>query len=161
MIPERELLAIGHAIHDAAENLPEGWSIAIEVERGAGTVRVSGPGFDDIIDSSDPLSDQIAAAMEVATERAKKAEALPFMAIGGNELGDEFGDAVRCDKCGGAHPLAFPQSRRLLPDGGGGSEPVMDKTMAFYSCGDKTYLAGVGGRYMAGLQGASTEGNKS
>lgn len=160
MVPDSELLAIGKAIHGAAENLPEGWSIAIEVERGAGTVRVSGPGFDDIIDSSDPLSDQIAAAMDVARGRATKVEPLPFMAIGGDDLGDEFGDAVRCDKCGGTHPLAFPQSRRLLPDGGW-SEPVTDKTMAFYSCGDQTYLAGVGGRYMAGLQGASTEGNKS
>lgn len=82
-----------------------------------------------------------------------KTDGQPFMAVGNDELGGELGDAVRCPKCGESHPLEYGTSRTYRPDGTM-SDPVICKSMAFYRCDDKMYMAGVGGKYLTGLEGA-------
>ena len=76
---------------------------------------------------------------------------IPFTAVGANELGDDLEDTVRCPKCGKSHPLEYGTSRRLLPDNTW-TESKPDKSMAFYHCGDRLYMAGVGGKYLPGLE---------
>ncbi len=63
--------AIGRAIEYAAENLPEGAEISIEIERGSASVYWSRDRYceDDrrLLDSGEDLSDQINEAIEYAT----------------------------------------------------------------------------------------------
>lgn len=81
------------------------------------------------------------------------ADSLPVIAIGDNELAGLFEKAVRCPNCGDAHRLEFATSRTLRGDGTW-TAPAVCKSTAFYRCGDKTYMAGVGGRYLPGLEEA-------
>lgn len=76
---------------------------------------------------------------------------LPFTAIGNSELGGWFEKSVRCPNCGEAHTLEFGTKRTMRTDGTW-SDPVTCKSTAFYRCGDKTYMAGIGGRYLPGLE---------
>ena len=64
----REELSIGKAINRAARDLPEGWEIRIDLERGAGVVHLTDPeGNETMIDGSGELfSDQINAAIDAA-----------------------------------------------------------------------------------------------
>lgn len=70
----REELSIGKAINRAARDLPEGWEIRIDLERGAGVVHLTDPeGNETMIDGSGELfSDQINAAIDAALTRAQK-----------------------------------------------------------------------------------------
>ena len=69
----------------------------------------------------------------------------PFIAIGNDELGDPVGDTIRCDKCGGEHPLEYGTSRTLQDDGTW-SEPKPSRLIGFYKCGGDTYLGSLNGR---------------
>lgn len=64
----REPTAIGRAVNRAARDLPEGWEIRIDLERGAGAVHLTDPeGKETMIDGSGELfSDQINAAIDAA-----------------------------------------------------------------------------------------------
>lgn len=73
-----------------------------------------------------------------------------FLAVTDDELCGPLGETVLCPTCGKPHPLEFGTSSRLLPDGSK-SEPVEDRTMAFYKCKENTYLAGVAGQYLPGM----------
>ena len=67
---DRECLRLGQEIHRAAGELPPGWNIEIDVERGAGSVTLIDPEcertyFNDMVDGmSHALSAAIAAANE-------------------------------------------------------------------------------------------------
>lgn len=52
---------LGAAIERAAESLPDGWQLVIDVERGAGSVSLLGPdGYTDLDDfAGDDLADSI------------------------------------------------------------------------------------------------------
>lgn len=66
---EREHLATGYAIERAASDLPDGWSIRIDLEAGAGSVCAVDPqGREFDIDSGDLFSEQINEAVDVAKE---------------------------------------------------------------------------------------------
>ena len=63
-----------------------------------------------------------------------------MLAIGNNELKGPLGDHVNCDKCGDKHPIEYGEE--VLKDG----TKISCKTLSFYSCGDKSYLAGINGQ---------------
>lgn len=89
-------------------------------------------------------SESVSAANELATENhAGSLPAIAAIAIGNNELGGRFEKSVRCPKCGEAHTLEFVTKRTMRTDGTW-SEPAVCKSTAFYRCGDKAYMAGVG-----------------
>ena len=60
--------AIGAAIQRAAGELPDGWNIAIDVERGAGSVYLHGPDDSEAMDVDS--DNRLAAEINVATDRA-------------------------------------------------------------------------------------------
>lgn len=64
---DREHLAIGRAIYRAAETLPEGWEVCINIERDAVTVEAFSPDGNVLrIDFGDSFSEQINLAINVA-----------------------------------------------------------------------------------------------
>lgn len=63
-----------------------------------------------------------------------------MLAIGADELGENLGDTIKCPHCKGKHPIEFGKKRQ--PDG----TWEESRLLSFYTCGDKTYLAGVNGR---------------
>ena len=66
---QREDYAVGAALQRAAGELPEGFEICVEVERGAGTVRLYGPEGDEIKGiEGDGLADEINEAIDTAME---------------------------------------------------------------------------------------------
>ena len=77
----------------------------------------------------------------------------PFLVVGNEEKGDEYHTHVQCPECGGVHKLDFPETRRLKDDGTW-TDLVETKEVAFYVCGEDSYLAGVGGQYVRGLKEA-------
>lgn len=69
LMEQREDYAIGAALQRAAGELPEGYEIRVEVERGAGTVRLFGPEGDGIEGiEADTLADEINEAIDAAME---------------------------------------------------------------------------------------------
>ena len=63
----REELSIGKAINRAARDLPEGWEIRIDLERGAGVVHLTDPdGNETMSEGGELFSDQINAAIDAA-----------------------------------------------------------------------------------------------
>ena len=62
-----------------------------------------------------------------------------MLAIGANELHEPLGDTVECHKCGQKHPIEYGEE--VLKDG----TMKPSKLLAFYKCGDKSYLAGIDG----------------
>lgn len=72
----REMSAIGRAIERVAESLPEMWAIQISIEAGAGTVHLIYPDSSGVlIDSGEPLSEQINEAYDQAIDAARKEQA--------------------------------------------------------------------------------------
>lgn len=66
---QREDYAVGAALQRAAGELPEGFEIRVEVERGAGTARLYGPNGDEIEGiEGDGLADEINEAIDTAME---------------------------------------------------------------------------------------------
>ena len=65
-----------------------------------------------------------------------------MFAIGNDELEKNpmLGDFILCDKCGERHKIEYGET--ILSDGT--REP--SKFLAFYTCGEKTYLAGIRGK---------------
>lgn len=64
---DKENLAIGRAINRAAETLPEGWEVCINIERYAGWVVFSDPDGNVFrVDSGEHFSEQINSAVEAA-----------------------------------------------------------------------------------------------
>jgi hypothetical protein len=61
-----------------------------------------------------------------------------MFAIGNDELekAPTLGYKITCDKCGQEHPVEYGTDR----DG------VTNHMVAFYKCGDKTYLCGINGK---------------
>lgn len=69
---DRENLAVGRAIERAAETLPEGWEVFINIERDAGEVVLCDPdGNVFSVDSGGTFSEQINSAVEAATAHSK------------------------------------------------------------------------------------------
>jgi hypothetical protein len=66
-------------------------------------------------------------------------EEVPMCAIGSDELKGDLGDTIKCPHCGEEHEVKYGD--RVLKDGK--REP--SKLLAFYSCGEKSYLAGING----------------
>ena len=64
---------------------------------------------------------------------------IPFIAVGTDELTEDLGDSIHCPHCGEQHPIEYGKQQV-------GDEWVESKTLAFYSCGDKSYLAGINGK---------------
>ncbi len=62
-----------------------------------------------------------------------------MLAIGANELHEPLGDTVECRKCGQQHPIEYGEE--VLKDG----TRKPSKLIAFYKCGDNSYLAGING----------------
>lgn len=74
-------LALGRAIERAAGELPDGYEIRVEVEKGAGTVALYDTDCDRIEEfSGDTLAEQLESAIGYAVERAEE--------LGGDELPD-------------------------------------------------------------------------
>lgn len=72
----REMSAIGRAKERVAESLPEMWAIQISIEAGAGTVHLIYPDSSGVlIDSGEPLSEQINEAYDQAIDAARKEQA--------------------------------------------------------------------------------------
>jgi hypothetical protein len=67
-------------------------------------------------------------------------------AIGNGELEalPEIGETVQCPRCGEIHEVVYFDT--VLPDGS--TEP--SSTLAFYKCGEKSYLAAVNGKSVVG-----------
>ena len=65
-----------------------------------------------------------------------------MFSIGNNELKkkEALGDTVTCNRCGESHPVEYGDE--VLPDG----TRKPSKLLAFYKCGEKSYLAGVNGK---------------
>lgn len=74
-------------------------------------------------------------------------EPLPYIAIGNTELGEPAGETIECLFCKQQHPIEYGTSRRVL-ENGEWSEPKVYKTLGFYKCSDKSYLASVDGRLL-------------
>ena len=68
----------------------------------------------------------------------------PFLAIGNDELGDPIGDTVTCPHCGETHAVVHAESI----DGFG--NVIGRGSLAWYKCGDASYIAGIGGRAWRG-----------
>ena len=62
-----------------------------------------------------------------------------MLAIGADELHEPLSDAVECPQCGQQHSIEYGEE--VLKDG----TRKPSKLLAFYKCGDKTYLAGING----------------
>ena len=62
--------------------------------------------------------------------------------IGNDELNkkDQLGDFILCDKCGERHRIEYGD--KVEKDG----TLTPSKLLAFYKCGNDSYLAGIGGR---------------
>ena len=69
-----------------------------------------------------------------------------MLAVGNNELENNgsVGRDILCDKCGEYHEITYGE--KVLDDGT--KEP--SNMLAFYRCGDKTYLAGIDGKLLKG-----------
>lgn len=67
---DRENLSIGNEIQRAAKELPEGWSIQVELERDAGTVTLFTPAGEtvEVETSGEPFSVQIGMTIDAAIE---------------------------------------------------------------------------------------------
>lgn len=65
-----------------------------------------------------------------------------MFAIGNEELekAEPLGDSILCDKCGQQHMIEYADE--VLPD----RTKRKSKLLAFYKCGDKSYLAGINGK---------------
>jgi len=65
-----------------------------------------------------------------------------MLAIGAEELKEapNLGETIICHMCGEEHLIEYGQ--RVFKDG----SKVEDKTLAFFKCGEKTYLAGINGK---------------
>ena len=65
-----------------------------------------------------------------------------MISFGNDELNEapELGITIDCPHCGKVHEIQYGQE--ILPDG-----TYQDsKALAFYTCGEKTYLAGIDGK---------------
>ena len=56
------------------------------------------------------------------------------------EKAPNIGETIICKKCNKEHKIEYGEE--ILPDG----LKVSSKVLAFYRCGDNTYLAGVNGK---------------
>lgn len=65
-----------------------------------------------------------------------------MLAVGANELGEKIGNSYLCPRCGEEHPIEY--GKQEMPDG----TWKETKLLAFYKCGDKSYLAGIDGRLL-------------
>lgn len=65
-----------------------------------------------------------------------------MFAVGNNELKDkpDIGKTIICNICGEEHDIRY--GKKKLENG----EWVEDDLLAFFSCGGKSYLAGIGGK---------------
>jgi len=65
-----------------------------------------------------------------------------MLALGNEEIeaAPDLGDFILCTMCGKKHKIRYGDKK--LPDGS--KKP--SKLLAFYCCGDKTYLAGINGK---------------
>ena len=62
-----------------------------------------------------------------------------MLVIGSGELREPLGDKVDCPRCGQQHPVEFGEE--VLQDG----TKKPSGLLAFYRCGEKTYVAGIDG----------------
>jgi len=62
--------------------------------------------------------------------------------IGNDELdkAEPLGDFILCNKCGNRHIIKYGD--KVLPD----DTLKPSKSLAFYNCGEKLYLAGIDGK---------------
>ena len=67
---------------------------------------------------------------------------IKMIAIGHDELSkkDAVGNSINCPNCGDAHEIEYGDE--VMPDG----TKKPSKLLAFYKCGNKTYLAGIAGK---------------
>ena len=63
-----------------------------------------------------------------------------MLAIGNEELKGELKSHIDCSNCGNSHPIEYGDE--IMKDG----TKRQTKILAFYKCGDSTYLAGINGR---------------
>lgn len=63
-----------------------------------------------------------------------------MLAIGAEELDGAIGENITCPHCGRMHPVEYGEE--ILKDG----TRKLSKTLAFYKCGKKTYIAGIAGK---------------
>jgi len=64
---------------------------------------------------------------------------VPFFAIGNDELdkAEPLSDFIKCPHCGMEHPVEYGEE--VLDNG----TKVPSKLIAFYKCGEKSYLCGI------------------
>jgi hypothetical protein len=68
----------------------------------------------------------------------------PFIAVGDEELGEPT-EIIRCEMCGGEHPIEYGTCRSSLGDGTW-SDPAPSRLLGFYRCGDGVFLGTIKGR---------------
>jgi len=62
-----------------------------------------------------------------------------MLAIGNDELKKPLGDTVKCKQCGESHNVEYGEE--VLKDG----TKKPSKFLAFYKCGESSYLCGING----------------
>lgn len=62
-----------------------------------------------------------------------------MLVIGNGELNDPLGDSVTCPHCGKVHEIQYGEE--VMKDG----TRKPSKLLAFYKCGEKSFLAGFNG----------------
>lgn len=74
-----------------------------------------------------------------------------MFAIGNDELekNDKVGNEIKCPTCGKNHPIEY--GNKKMPDGS--LQP--SKTLAFYECRGKLFLAGINGKQVYGKSHSS------
>ena len=73
---------------------------------------------------------------------SKSQEEIPFVAFGNDELdaAPTLGDTIICDMCGKEHKIEY--GKKVNEDG----TKSPSKLLAYFKCGDKSYLAGINGK---------------
>lgn len=65
-----------------------------------------------------------------------------MLAVGPEDLGEKVGKSIKCPHCGEEHPIKY--GTQEMPDGTWRET----KMLAFYTCGEKSYLAGIDGQLL-------------
>lgn len=65
-----------------------------------------------------------------------------MLAVGLNELGKKVGKEITCPNCLKVHPIEY--GKKEMPDG----TWKETRMLAFYKCGEKSYLAGIDGQLL-------------
>jgi hypothetical protein len=73
-------------------------------------------------------------------------EAIPFVGIGSDELGESIGETVQCPHCRKPHKVKYGQ--KINEDG----SKTPSKMLGFVKCGKESYLVSINGKKIRGTK---------